>query len=207
MKRLLTLLAMALMTTMLLGQDITLPSPKKNVRMSLFKALDQRESERNFSKKKIKDEKLSQLLWASAGINRPNGRRTFPSALNTQEVMVFVCREDGAYLFNPQKNVLKKVSGKDLRKDIADNQKEVAKAPVFIVLAADLNKFKGRNDKVEIYGALDVGYVSQNVCLACEALGLATVPRASMDKRKLEKALDLKKGQELFINHPVGYKK
>lgn len=52
---------------------------------------------------------------------------------------------------------------------------------------------------------MDAGYVSQNICLACTALGLATVPRASMDKEQLKSALGLDGQQVLMINHPVGY--
>ena len=56
-------------------------------------------------------------------------------------------------------------------------------------------------------GAIDAGYVSQNICLACTALELATVPRMTMDKETLAKELQLNENKVLLLNHPVGYEK
>ncbi len=49
--------------------------------------------------------------------------------------------------------------------------------------------------------------VSGNIGLYCAAAKLATVPRASMDKEALTKALNLKDTQILILNNPVGYMK
>ena len=106
-----------------------------------------------------------------------------------------------------KENCLVKLSDKDVRKDIAGRQGSVADAPVFIVLTADLNRYRMKGDMTARFGAIDCGYVSQNICLACEALGLKTVPRAGMDENVLKKELDIQDGQLLLINHPVGYQK
>ncbi|MBR6178818.1 MAG: nitroreductase family protein, partial [Bacteroidales bacterium] len=69
-------------------------------------------------------------------------------------------------------------------------------------------KFRGGSTNgPTISGAIDAGYVSQNIDLACEALGLCTVPRATMDKDALKKELKLTDSQNAILNHPVGYKK
>ena len=78
---------------------------------------------------------------------------------------------------------------------------------MFLVLVADLNRYNRPGPRTATFGAIDCGYVSQNICLACEALGLSTVPRAIMNQDVLKKELGLKEGMELLINHPVGYKK
>ncbi|MDR1224884.1 MAG: SagB/ThcOx family dehydrogenase, partial [Tannerella sp.] len=39
----------------------------------------------------------------------------------------------------------------------------------------------------------------------CSAAGLATVPRATMDRDGLAKALQLTDRQYLMLNNPVGY--
>ena len=65
----------------------------------------------------------------------------------------------------------------------------------------------GSTNGPTISGAIDAGYVSQNIDLACEALGLVTVPRATMDKDALKKELKLTEAQNPILNHPVGYKK
>ena len=52
---------------------------------------------------------------------------------------------------------------------------------------------------------MDAGYVSGNIGLYCAAAQLATVPRASMDKEALTKALHLTETQIPILNNPVGY--
>jgi nitroreductase len=142
------------------------------------------------------------VWWAACGKNRADGRITAPSAVNAQDVMVFVCRSDGAYLYDGQKNTLTLVSSKDLRKAIAGRQSFAATAPVALVLVSDLNKLPQGN---KMLGAMDAGYVSENICLACTALGLATVPRATMDHTVLTRELQLTENQELMLNNPIGY--
>ncbi len=208
MKKIILALTAATLATSALAQDvIKLPEPDKNVSMTLYQALQQRASVREYSDAPINDATLSQLLWAACGVNREDGKLTVPSAMNTQEESVYVCRADGAWLFNAQENTLTKVSGKDIRADLAGRQTSVADAPVFLVIVCDLNKYKFRGERTAMFGAVDAGYVSQNICLACEALGLATVPRGSMEHEAVKSALGLKDGQELMLNHPVGYEK
>ena len=192
-----------------MAQDIVkLPEPDKNVPMTLYQALQQRKSVREYSNKDIDDMKLSQLLWAAVGINRPDGHLTAPTAVNAQDISVYVCRKDGAYLYVAKDNALKKVSDKDLRKAVAGFQAFAADAPISLVIVSDNDKFRGGSTNgPTISGAIDAGYVSQNIDLACEALGLATVPRASMEKETLKKELKLTDAQNPILNHPVGYKK
>ena len=201
------ILAAATLCSGLYAQTVKLPEPRKDAGMTLYQALQQRASVRDFQKTEISDQTLSDLLWAAIGINREDGRLTAPTAMNTQEIRLYVCRADGAYEYVAKDNSLVKLSGKDVRKDIAGRQGSVADAPVFIVLVSDLNKYRRQDEMSARFGAIDCGYVSQNICLACVALGLSTVPRAGMDEVTLKKELGLKDGQVLLINHPVGYRK
>jgi nitroreductase len=54
---------------------------------------------------------------------------------------------------------------------------------------------------------MDAGYVSQNIYLACQALGLSTVARAMMNKDAVRTKLNLAEGVIVELNHPIGYKK
>ena len=190
------------------AQNVKLPEPDKNVSMTLYQALQQRKSVREYSTKDIDDMKLSQLLWAAVGINRPDGHLTAPTAVNAQDITVYVCRKDGAYLYVAKDNTLQKVSDKDLRKSVASAQAFAAEAPISLVIVTDNAKFRGGSTNgPTISGAIDAGYVSQNIDLACEALGLCTVPRATMDKEALKKELKLTDSQNPILNHPIGYKK
>ena len=209
MKKILFSVCFIMASMSVMAQDVKrLPEPDKNIKMTLFQALQQRKSVREYSDKDIDDMKLSQLLWAAVGINRPDGRLTSPTAINAQDITVYVCRKDGAWLYVAKENALHKVSDKDLRQAIAANQKFSAVAPVSLVIVTDNAKFRGGSTNgPSISGAIDSGYVSQNIDLACEALGLATVPRATMDKETLKKELKLTDDQHAILNHPVGYNK
>ena len=209
MKRIILTLCLTIATSCLMAQNvIKLPEPDKNVSMTLYQALQQRKSVREYSTKEIDNMKLSQLLWAAVGINRPDGHLTAPTAINAQDITVYVCRKDGAYLYVAKDNTLQKVSDKDLRKEVASAQAFAAEAPVCLVIVTDNAKFRGGSTNgPTISGAIDAGYVSQNIDLACEALGLVTVPRATMDKDALKKELKLTDAQNPILNHPVGYKK
>ena len=209
MKRSILTTCLTIATACVMAQStIKLPEPDKNVPMTLYQALQQRKSVREYSSKDIDDMKLSQLLWAAVGINRPDGHLTAPTAVNAQDITVYVCRKDGAYLYVAKENALQKVSDKDLRKEVASAQQFAAEAPVSLVIVTDNAKFRGGSTNgPTISGAIDAGYVSQNIDLACEALGLVTVPRGTMDKDALKKELKLTESQNPILNHPVGYKK
>ena len=209
MKKGILTICLSIATACVMAQDVVkLPEPDKNVPMTLYQALQQRKSVREYSSKDIDDMKLSQLLWAAVGINRPDGHLTAPTAVNAQDITVYVCRKDGAYLYVAKDNALQKVSDKDLRKEVASAQQFAAEAPVSLVIVTDNAKFRGGSTNgPTISGAIDAGYVSQNIDLACEALGLVTVPRATMDKDALKKELKLTESQNPILNHPVGYKK
>lgn len=187
------------------GETIKLPPVVKGVPATLMQALEKRQSVREFDKGNIPLRELSNLLWAANGVNREDGKRTAPSALNKQDVDVYVCMENGAYKYDAKGHALVQVTDKDVRPAVAAQQTWAADAPVVIVLVSDLRKLGG--EKAREMGAIDAGHVSQNVCLYCAATGLATVPRASMDKRAVATALNLENGQEPMLNLPVGYPK
>lgn len=188
-------------------ESLPAPNAKKMLKMSLGQTLQQRQSIREYSTKAIDSQTLGTLLWAACGINRPaDGRITAPSAINAQDITVYVCRADGAWRYEPKDHSLVLVTAQDLRPAVAGRQAFAAEAPVCLVLVSDLGKFRMPNPHMEL-GAMDAGYVSENICLACTALGLATVPRASMDKNALTEALGLNEKQILMLNNPVGWPK
>lgn len=192
------------------GDIVTLPSPDMNVRMTLMEALQKRHSTREFSDKTIDNQTLSTILWAACGINRPEeGRITAPSAVNAQDIQVYVVRADGTYLYQPDKNSLLKITDNDLRKAVAGRQDFAATAPVSLVLVSNHAKFPEQipdGPKVTM-GNIDAGYVSQNIALACTALGLNNVPRMTADIPALKKALNLSDSQDIVLNHQIGYPK
>ena len=188
---------------------IQLMEPDKTFDVSLMQALSDRMSRREFSNKQISLEELSSLLWAANGINREDGRRTAPSAVNSQDIDIYVCMASGAYLYDAKESQLKLITTEDLRLAVAAQQQ--VEAPLFLVMVADVSRYPeglaSQREVVENLACMDAGYVSGNIGLFCSAAQLATVPRASMDKEALTKALNLTDTQILVLNNPVGYMK
>lgn len=190
------------------AQDVvTLPKPRMERPATLMQALSSRQSTRVFATSPLSEADLADLLWAANGVNRPaDGGRTAPSALNRQDVDVYVLRADGAFRYDATRHALARVATADLRPAAAGGQDFVATAPVVIVLVSDLSKFGGPADEgARRMGALDAGIVAQNVALFCAAARLATVPRASMDTAALRAGLGLTDAQEPMLNLPVGH--
>ncbi len=187
--------------------DIALPAPGMEGGMPLMQALKVRQSSRAFSAQKLPVQVLSDLLWAAAGINRPDsGKRTVPSARNWQEVEVYVVMEEGVYRYDAKANALKAVAKGDLRK-LAGRQDFVATAPLNLVYVGDPAKMEGVSSDADIamYLGADSAFMSQNVYLFCASEGLATVVRAMVDREALAKALGLSGKQRVTLAQTVGY--
>jgi nitroreductase len=186
--------------------SIKLPAAQKTGGKSLMAALNGRMSSRSFSGEKLPVQTLSNLLWAAFGINRPDGRRTAPSALNRQETDIYVITANGAYLYDAKNNTLVGVVTKDLRA-MAGTQNYVKDAPVTLVYVADYSKAReGSADNQLLVGA-DVGVIAENVYLFCASEGLATVVRAAIDREALGRELKLRPQQKIILDQPVGYPK
>ncbi len=186
-------------------QSIILPKPDTTGGKPLMAALKSRKSSRSFSQKKIPGQILSNLLWAAFGINRPDGHRTAPSAMNWQEFEIYVVMEEGAYLYNPEGYALKPVLKGDVRGHTG-TQDFVKSAPVNFVYVADLLKTqRASGSDRDLYVGADCGFIAQNVYLCCASEGLATVVRGSVNRDDLAKSLKLKPQQKIILAQTIGY--
>ena len=188
---------------------IRLPKPNLNRNSEVMEAFANRHSTREYAAKALTLNDLSDLLWAANGINRPEeGKRTAPSAMNKQDVDVYVVLPDGTYLYDAKAHQLNLVAEGDHRGAVAGGQAFVKSAPVSLLLVSDLSRLgDAKNTHTQLMGAVDAGIVSQNISIFCSAAKLATVPRASMDTAKLKSVLKLTDTQLPLMNHPVGYHK
>jgi len=187
---------------------VKLPPPNLNSGKSLMQSLQARKSSRDFSAKKLPVEVLSNLLWAANGINRLElGRRTAPSAVNWQEIDVYVAMADGLYLYNAKDHVLKPVIKQDIRA-LTGKQSFVKEAPLNLIYVADYSRMGGASaEDRDFYSATDTGFIAQNVYLYCASEGLATVIRGSIDRDVLAKAMQLRDNQKIVLSQTVGYPK
>jgi len=187
--------------------SIALPEPVRHGGMPLMDALAKRHSGREFARRELPLPMLSGLLWAAYGVNRKDGGRTAPSALNAQEIDVYVALPSGAYLYDAATNALQRVAASDLR-SVTGYQDFVDEAPLDLVFVADHARMKlvpvGQR---ESYASAAAGAISQNVYLFAAAHGLATVIRAWIDRGAIADALGLTHDQQVLLSQTVGYPK
>ncbi len=184
--------------------DVTLPAPQMDGGKPLMQALKARHSTREFAPDKLPLQTLSNLLWAANGENRPGGQRTAPSAVNAQQIDIYVALADGTYLYQAKGHRLQSAFAEDLRK-LTGSQAFVAGAPLNLVYVADLSKPNvGAEDRL-LWAAAGAGFISQNVYLYCASEGLNTVVRAMMDRDALAKALKLRPDQRILLSQTVGF--
>lgn len=113
---------------------IKLNAPDKTRGASGNESLGRPSLRREFANKKLSLQDLSDLMWAAIGINREDGKRTAASALNKQDVDVYVLMEEGAYLYDPKAHQLNPVAEGDHRPLIGGKQTSVKLAPACLLM-------------------------------------------------------------------------
>ena len=203
---------LSLVTTFLLmgiscfAQTTKLPTPDmKRQTISVMETYKQRKSVREYSAKALSEQDLSDLLWAAQGQNREDGHLTSPTAMNRQEIRLYVFTEKSVSLYDPQANTLTQVASGDHRGIMASGQDFVKNSPVVLLMVADMDKFRSNNQHAQWMVAVDTGIVCENINLFCSAAGLCTVPRGTMDSKAISTLLGLNDNQIPLINNPVGY--
>ena len=210
MKTILLSLTFLLAATAVSAQsDIKLNAPDKTGGKPLMQAFSDRRSDRVFDTKELSAQDLSDLLWAANGVNRADGKRTAPSAMDRKDVIIYAFLKSGVYVYDAPTHTLKGVVEGDHRGVVGGNRSniKVAEVPVILVLASDVSLFGGNNEGARMTGAQDVAMVSQNINLLCAGKGLSTVTRGSMDTADIKKLLNLPDHIIPMLNNLVGYPK
>ena len=203
-----------------------LPKPRR-LDMPLTEVLQQRQTRRTFSDEPLSDLDMATILWAADGINRPNGRRTTPSALDWRETDIYLLKRNGIWRWVPEKNGLLFCDLSDLRDETFFAAPYLKVAPVHIVYVSNrartetlisrlgesvVEKLKHTNwtpDKLEEMRTrsmiLDVGAKIQAVYMAAAAMNLSCVARTGFDARHVERILRLQKGESVVAIQTIGY--
>lgn len=173
--------------------------------MPLMEALRRRQSSREFAATPLSEQQLSDLLWAAGGVNRPElGGRTTPSAMNAQEVKIYVAVSQGLFLHEPQKHELRPVVASDVRR-ITGYQDFVDNAALDLIFVVDHTRMKlVPPSRREAYAFAAAGAMAQNVYLYCASAGLATVVRAWFDRHALRDVMGLGDDEEILLAQTVG---
>ena len=189
-------------------KPIELPKPDTTGGKPLMQVLKNRHSDREFSADTLPLPVLSNLLWAACGINRAeSGKRTAPSAVNWQEIDVYVATAHGLYLYDPARHVLQPVLAEDIRA-ATGAQPFVKEVPINLIYVADYAKITRASDSDKaFYSAADAAFISENVYLFCASEGLATVVRGSVDRAALAVIMKLRPDQRVVLAQSIGYPK
>jgi nitroreductase len=187
------------------ASTIALPKVDLHGGMPLMEALAARRSSREFAPEPLPLPLLAGVLWAAFGINRPDGGRTAPTAINAQEIDVFVALPNGAYLYDAAKNALTMVASTDVRR-VTGYQDFVDEAPVDLVYVTDHARMRMvPAAQRQLYSSAAAGAICQNVYLYAAAHGLAAVIRAWIDRDAIAEALGLTHDQQVLFSQTVGY--
>ncbi len=189
-------------------KPIKLLEPQTNIGKPLMQALKNRHSSREFSNEKLPLQMLSNLLWAAFGVNRPElGMRTAPSAVNCQDIDIYVALEEGLYIYDAKANMLNPVLAEDIR-GATGMQPFPKTVPVDLIYVSDQSRMtKATQEQKDFYSGVNTGFIGQNVYLFCASEGLATVTIAMIDKPALAKKMSLRPDQKIMVVQPVGYPK
>jgi len=183
-------------------QPLQLPAPQTTGGKPLMQALAERRTTRAFRDDELPPQTLSNLLWAAFGVNRPRDvkpglGRTAPSAMNKQEVELYVVLAKGVYLYDAETNALKpKVDG-DVRAKVGSGAAAHAAATIVYVAPAS-------ND----FAQVDVGFIGQNVYLFAASEGLNAwfyALHGQQDAAAVSAALKLPDGRRPLYAQSVGY--
>jgi len=187
-------------------KEIILKAPQLKSGKLLMESLSLRSSHREFKSTPLSIDHLSGLLWAAWGINRPeSGKRTAPSAVNWQDIILYACLPGGIYRYDEVAHKLVLIKEGDYRK-ATGLQAFAANALLNLIFVSDYDRMeRGSEQDKLLYSGLSTGYISQNVYLYCASEGLNTVVRASVDRDELSKIMGLTEKQHIVAAQSVGY--
>ena len=164
-----------------------LPAPTKSGGMPLMQALNERHSSKmNYSGAALSPQQLSALLWATWGVNRPDGRRTAPTAMNRQDVRLYVALENGVWLYDTGNALIRVLEG--------DWRGQMGGGSLTLLYAIP----QGNE-----WGGAHVGSLYQNAGLYCASSGLGNFVHVS-GLHALDGKLPLPDGWKIFIIQTVG---
>ncbi len=199
-------------------EEIKLPSPQLEGKMSVEEALARRRSRRVFEDYSLTMEQISQLLWSAQGITEKRiGFRTAPSAGATYPLDIYlVVGKDkvenlkaGVYHYNLHHHSLVIILEGDKRRGLARaclRQRFIEDAPVSLIITAEFSRITNRYGKKGIYYAhMEAGHVGQNVYLQAESLGLGTVVIGAFYEEDVSQALNLPDQHIPLCVMPVGH--
>jgi nitroreductase len=148
-----------------------------------------RQSDRKYSDKPVEKDKLERILEAG---------RMAPSACNAQPWKLVVVTDP---------EVLKRTSEAASAKLLGMNT-FVSQAPVQIIIVREKANFSskvGATVKKKDYSLIDIGIVSENICLQARAEGLGSCIIGWFDEKMMQKILNIPGSKRVELIITLGY--
>ncbi|MCI4444779.1 MAG: SagB/ThcOx family dehydrogenase [Candidatus Aminicenantes bacterium] len=191
---------------------IPLPEPDKANGPPIWQTINKRRSIRQFVRKPVSLQALSQLLWAAQGISLKSGDfywRTTPSAGALYPIETYISVKEveslvpGLYHYLPESQALRmKYEGdfSELLAEAALNQDFLVEASLIFLWTAVFDRTRWKyGDRGFRYIYLDAGHIAQNAALASVSLGLGTCPIAAFFDDEINNLLGINSRQESII--------
>ena len=194
------------------AEKVLLPRKWDGEESNFWSLLQQRRSLRRYSPSPMNPTDLALLLWACQGVTAQAGQfymRTAPSAgaLYPIETYVAVSRidglEPGILHFDVKGFQLERLTEGAPGQDVAHaalDQDFLARAhAVFIWSAIPRRTIAKYGHRGLRYIFLDAGHISQNLCLAAEAIGAGACPVAAFYDNEINSLLNIDGEEETVI--------
>lgn len=174
------------------AEDITLPAPVISG-MTVNTILDNRQNTAAFMTDGLSEQMVSDLLWATCGINRPlTGGRTTNFSYNSRDTLIYLASANGVFLYDPLEHALVKKSGTDIRSVV---NPAYPSAPLTLIYVSSYSRF---------FAAIHAGFCAENVSLYCADKGLGALTREGISANLA--GLGLTSAQKGFMVQTIGYK-
>lgn len=194
-------------------EKLLLPNPGE-LQLNLKDAIINRRSNRDFISKSLNINKLSSLIYYSAGVTNKDksdwneAYRAYPSAGGRYPLELYVVInnvnsvDQGLYHYNVKENSLELLLKEDLSIKISNltGQDFVKKANVVFLLSGVLDRTRIKyQDRGLRYVFMECGHLSQNLYLISEALNLSCCAIGGFVDGKLDKLLDIQSSSEKIL--------
>lgn len=186
---------------------IALVQPDLSEGLTINQALALRASSREYSAEALSLEQLSGVMWAAAGINRPESKHlTAPSAMALYPIRVYAFTPEGVYRYDEMSHSLVRVVEGDHR-ELSAAQEFAYTAPLNLVYIADMSRYEGLNltpAKAEFLAGQDAAGYAENVNLYAAGHNLKAITRGSLKSAEVLTLLGLEKDHTVVLAQTVG---
>lgn len=191
-------------------EEIELPEPSLDGKISLKRALTQRKSIRSFSNRMLSKNKISTLLYFSSGLIKANSklpRRFYPSAGARYPLEVYLISINselprGLYHYYIKSNSLEKLlTFNRFDFDRYYNQKWIKRSSCLIIITAIFERTTIKyGDRGYRFILMEAGHLAQNINLISSALNISCCAIGGYIDDNINKLIDLDGVRESVIN-------